>query len=101
METIKNIKKVSILFFIVIGVLHIGSSMFISNNMYLKPALIINQTLDIPFIITGLIYGISSLRISLANQEKSHRILDATLAGAIILIFLILIGINLMVPDIT
>lgn len=99
METFKNIKKVSILFFIGIGILHIGSSLFISNGLYLKESLIVNKTLDIPFIITGLIYGLSSLRLSLANQEKSHRILDVVLAGTIILIFLALIAINLLVPD--
>jgi hypothetical protein len=98
-ETIKNIKKVSILFFIPIGIIHIGSSLFIANNLFLKESIIINKTLDIPFIITGLIYGLSSLRISLANQEKSHKILDVALAGTIVLIFIALIAINLLVPD--
>jgi len=100
MDTIQNIKKVSILFFIIIGALHIGSSLFISNGMYVKEALILNKTLDIPFIITGLIYGTTSLRISLARKEKSHRILDATLAGVIVVVFIALIVINLLVPDI-
>ena len=100
MDTIQNIKKVSILFFIVIGTLHIGSSLFISNGLYLKESLILNKILDIPFIITGLIYGTTSLRISLARKEKSHRILDVALAGIIILVFLALIVINLLVPDI-
>ncbi|MFA4891319.1 MAG: hypothetical protein WC604_03130 [Candidatus Gracilibacteria bacterium] len=99
MDTIQNIKKVSILFFIIIGTLHIGSTLFISNGLYLKQALIINKTLDIPFIITGLIYGLSSLRLSLAQEQKSHTILDTVLAGAIIAIFLGLIAVNLLVPD--
>ena len=99
MDTIQNIKKVSILFFVVIGSLHIGSTLFISNGLYLKEALIVNKTLDIPFIITGLIYGLSSLRISLAQKEKTHKILDATLGGTVIFIFLVLIAINLFVPD--
>lgn len=99
METFKNIKKVSILFFVVIGIVHIGSSLFLANNPFSKEALIINKTLDIPFIITGLIYGLSSLRISLANQEKSHRILDASLIIAIVVIFVGLVLVNLLVPD--
>ena len=99
METLKNIKKVSILFFIVIGILHIGSSLFIANNLYLKESILVNKTLDIPFIVTGLIYGLTSLRLSLAKQEKSHRILDAVLAATVIVIFLALIAINLFVPD--
>jgi len=100
METFKNIKKVSILFFIVIGILHIGSSLFIANHMAMKSAMIINKTLDIPFAITGLIYGLSSLRLSLAIEEKPHRILDAVLLGTILVIFIGLILINLLVPDI-
>lgn len=99
METFKNIKKVSILFFVLIGLVHIGSSLFLANNPFSKEALIINKTLDIPFIITGLIYGLSSLRISLANQEKSHRILDASLIIAIVVIFVGLVLVNLLVPD--
>jgi len=99
METFKNIKKVSILFFAFIGIVHIGSSLFLANNPFSKEALIINKTLDIPFVITGLIYGLSSLRISLANQEKSHRILDASLIIAIVVIFVGLVLVNLLVPD--
>jgi len=99
METLSNIKKVSLLFFIVIGLLHIGSSLFIANDMYLKEAIILNRTLDIPFVITSLIYGLSSLRIALARKEKTHRMLDAVLAGTIIVIFIVLIGVNLFVPD--
>lgn len=99
METFKNIKKVSILFFVLIGLVHIGSSLYLANNPFSKEALIINKTLDIPFIITGLIYGLSSLRISLANQEKSHRILDASLIIAIVVIFVGLVLVNLLVPD--
>jgi len=99
METFKNIKKVSILFFALIGIVHIGSSLFLANNPFSKEALIINKTLDIPFVITGLIYGLSSLRISLANQEKSHRILDASLIIAIVVIFVGLVLVNLLVPD--
>jgi len=99
METLINIKKVSFIFFIVIGIAHIFSSLFVANGLYLKEAIILNKTLDIPFIITSLIYGASSLRISLARKEKSHRMLDAVLAGAIIVIFLGLIAINLFVPD--
>ena len=99
METFKNIKKVSILFFVIIGLVHIGSSLFLANNPISKEALIINKTLDIPFVITGLIYGLSSLRISLANKEKMHKILDASLIIAIVVIFVGLVLVNLLVPD--
>jgi len=100
MDTLNNIKKVSLIFFIVIGIVHIGSSLFIANKLFLKEAIILNKTLDIPFVITALIYGFSSLRISLARKEKTHRILDAVLIGIIVVVFIGLIVINLFVPDI-
>jgi hypothetical protein len=100
MDTLNNIKKVSLIFFIVIGIAHIGSSLFIANDLLLKESIILNKTLDIPFVITALIYGFSSLRIALARKEKTHRILDAVLIGIIALVFVGLIIINLLVPDI-
>lgn len=99
MDTYINIKKVALLFFVVLGILHIGSSLAISNIMFVKEAVVINKTLDIPFIITSLIYGLSSLRISLAEEDKSHTILDAVLISVVVLIFVALIVVNLFVPD--
>ncbi|MBT3865049.1 hypothetical protein HOE67_03225 [Candidatus Peregrinibacteria bacterium] len=101
MDTLLNIKKVSFIFFAVLGLVHIGSSLFIANTLYLKEAIIINKTLDIPFIITSLIYGFTSLRIALARKEKSHRILDVVLACTVIVTFVGLILINILIPDLT
>lgn len=97
--TIINIKKVSLIFFIITGFLHLGSSVFIANELYLKESFILNKTMDIPFIITGLIYGLSSLRLTLTNPDHEHKILDIFLISVIILVLLALILINLIVPD--
>lgn len=99
METIKNIKKVSLIFFVITGFLHLGSSVFIANNAALKTAEIINKTMDIPFILTGLLYGFSSLRINLSDPEKNHKTLDIVLISVIIVILLAVIGINIFVVD--
>lgn len=99
MKTIENIKKVALIFFIITGLLHLGSSAFIANGLYVKNAFIVNKTMDIPFIVTGLIYGLSSLRLSLTNPEKKHKILDIILISVIILILIGLIIINLLLPD--
>lgn len=98
-KTILNIKKTSLLFFIVTGLLHLGSSIFIANQLYLKPAFILNKTMDIPFAVTGLIYGLASLRLTLTNPDHEHKVLDIILICVIILVLLGLIGINLFLPD--
>ena len=100
MKSIENIKKVSLIFFIVTGILHLGSSMFIANGFLLKQAFILNKTMDIPFIITGLIYGFSSLRQNFAEPDKPHKTLDIILISIIIVALIGLIAINLFVPDI-
>lgn len=99
MNTIENIKKVALVFFIITGILHIGSSAFIANQFHLKEATIINKTMDIPFIVTGLIYGFSSLRLALTDQGKPHKTLDIILISVIILILVGVILINLLIPD--
>ncbi|MEK7085993.1 MAG: hypothetical protein AAB953_03195 [Patescibacteria group bacterium] len=99
MNTILNIKKVALLFFVITGILHLSSSIFIANELYIKPAFILNKTMDIPFIITGLIYGLSSLRLTFTNPEHEHKTLDIILICVIIVTLLGLIAINLFLPD--
>ncbi len=99
MNTIINIKKVSLAFFIFTGLVHLGSSALIANQLFLKYSFIINKTADIPFIITGLIYGLSSLRISLTDPNKSHKALDIFLISIIMLTLVALIVINLVLPN--
>ena len=99
METIENAKKVALVFFIITGLIHLGSSVFIANKLFLKQAFILNKTMDVPFIITGLIYGLSTLRLNLTNPQKDHKVLDISLICVIILVLLALIVINLVIPD--
>lgn len=98
-STITNIKKVALIFFIVTGLFHLGSSMFLANDLFTKPAFILNKTMDIPFAITGLIYALSSLRLNLTNPDHDHKTLDIILICAIIAILLGLISVNLFLPD--
>jgi len=101
MNTILNIKKVALIFFIATGILHLGSTVFISNRLFIKEAFILNRTMDIPFLITGLIYGLASLRLSLITPDTEHKTLDIILISVIILILIGLILINLLLPDLT
>lgn len=99
MNTIINIKKVALVFFVITGLLHLGSSILIANELYIKPAFILNKTMDIPFIITGLIYGLSSLRLTFTNPNHEHKTLDIILICVIIVVLLGLVAVNLFVPD--
>ncbi len=98
-KTIKNIQKIALIFFIITGILHLGSTIFINNNFLLKQAFIMNKTMDVPFIITGLIYGFSSLRLSLTDISKPHKTLDIFLMSVIGIILIGLILLKLLVPN--
>ncbi len=99
MKTIVNIKKIALLFFIVTGFIHLGASVFIANQLFIKEATIAHKVMDIPFIITGVIYGLSTLRLNFTDPEKKHKTLDISLAGLTILILIALVVVNLLIPD--
>jgi hypothetical protein len=98
-HTIENIKKVALIFFLVSGLAHLSSSALIMNNLFVKEAFIVNKTFDVPFLLTGLIYGLASLRLTLANPEKEHKTLDIILIVIIMLVLAGLIAVNLIFPD--
>lgn len=100
MNTTINIKKVSLVFFLVAGFFHLGSSVFIANQFYLKEASIVNKIMDVPFIITGLIYAFSSLKLAFTDPDKTYKKLDIFLISVIILVLVGLITINIVIPDI-
>jgi hypothetical protein len=98
-QTLTNIKKVALIFFIITGLLHLGSSLLIANGLFLKQAFILNKTMDVPLVLTGLLYGFASLRLMLTDPNKNHKILDITLMSIIVLVLAGLIFINLAIPN--
>lgn len=56
--------------------------------------------MDVPFVITGLIYAFSSLKIAFTDPDKTYKALDIFLISVIILILIGLITINILIPDI-
>lgn len=100
MNTLKNIQKVSLIFFVVLGLAHIVSGLMAENNYSEAIATIINKTLDIPFAFVALIYGAVSLKLSIAREDTKNTILNVVLLLGIIGIIGTLIYINFFIPDI-
>ena len=97
MKTAENIKKVALLFFFVLGLGHIITGLMFSNNYFTPASLIINRILDIPFAMSALIYGLSSIYTELS--EKKHKVINIVFIVLSLLIFALLLYINLLVPD--
>ena len=99
-NTIINIKKISLVFFVTLGLAHLLTTILISNNIWLKGSTITSKIVAIPFAITGIIYGLSSLRISLSKPDTDHAILNKVLIGISIIAFIGLLIVNLAFPNI-
>ena len=97
MKTAENLKKVSLLLFIVLGLAHILSGLMMTNSYFLPLSFIVNHVLDIPFAMIALIYGLSSIRVGL--KDGSHKAVNILFIVLSLLIFAGLIYINVFVPD--
>ncbi len=83
----------------VTGLMHLGATIFIANSILLKESYVIYNIMDIPFILTGLIYGLASLRLALFRTDQSHKALDIFLGIIIIVALTGLLYINLAIPS--
>ncbi len=96
---VEQIKKISLGLFIALGSTHLFSTLLIINNTWLKFADISGKIIAIPFAISGLVYGLSSLRLSLSQKDKNHKILDIFLASITAIVFIALLVITLVFPN--
>jgi hypothetical protein len=97
MNTLANIKKVSLIFFIAFGGTHLLSSLMLANYYFSDTMRLLNGTLDIPAVISGLLYGFTSLKLYMQDLGKPTKSLD--LVGGIIggITILILIYVNFLI----
>ena len=107
-KTTENLKKVSLILFIVLGLIHILTGFLMTNGVGLPYSFIINHVLDIPFAMTAVIYGLSSIKSGRAHGavpsgalqvEGDHKIINMSFIIMTLLIFVGLVYINIFVPD--
>jgi vacuolar-type H+-ATPase subunit I/STV1 len=98
-KTDNNIKKVALILFLVIGIIHIISGLMFTNNYYVPYSLIVNRALDIPFAMTAIIYAFMTIYTNMEEESPKKNIAKITLISFTVLIFAFLIYINLFIPD--
>jgi len=99
MKLEKNIQKAALVFFLIIGFIHILAHLMILNDYAYEIALTAKKILEIPFILTAAVYGFISIKISFTISEKSHKISNLVFLVLIIILFAILVYLNLFIPD--
>lgn len=95
MNTLKNVQKISLVFFIILGLSHIVSGLMAANNYYPGIMNTTNKILDIPFAVAAILYGASTFKLSF----QDHKLLNAIMIIGIILVLAALVYINFFVPD--
>jgi hypothetical protein len=99
MKLEKNIQKISLIFFLIIGTIHILAHLMILNDYFYELALNAKKILEIPFILTAAVYGFISIKLSFTISEKKHTISNLIFLVLIIILFAILVYLNLFIPD--
>ena len=99
MNTEKNIQKISLIFFFIIGISHILAHLMILNGYLVDAANAVKTILEIPFILVAAVYGFVSIKIGFELPEKKHRISNLIFIFFVIVLFVFLLYINLFVPD--
>ena len=98
MKQLKNIQFVSSIFFYVLGFVIFGLILLVNNQFYGEIPLLILKSLDLPFALAALLYGLSSLRLSLGDEVKSDMI-DAILIFVAVFAFVLMIYLNFAFKD--
>ena len=99
MNTDRNIQKVALVFFFLIGLGHLMAHLMLTNGYWLDISYAIKKILEIPFILSAAIYGFMSIKISFSTPEKDHKIANIIIILLVIILFAILIYLNLFIPD--
>lgn len=99
MNTDKNIQKVALVFFFVIGLIHIVAHLMLTSGYIMNIAYATKSILEIPFILSAAIYGFMSIKISFTTSEKDHKIANIIIILLVIILFAALIYLNLFIPD--
>lgn len=82
MNTVENVKKVSLVFFLVLTGAHLLSSLMLANGYAAKPMTLVNNSLDIPAILAGILYAFTSAKRYLEDIGKDNMTFDIT-AGVV------------------
>lgn len=94
MSTIGNLKKVSLLLFIVLAGAHILATLLVARGMVSRPLTLIQGTLDLPAILAGILYAFSSAKLYMEELGKDTKTFDlvAGILGGMALISAIVVN---------
>ncbi len=110
MKFLRNLHTASELLFFIIGSAMLIAYLFYKNNFYSYSSEIFLRLADIPFALVGILFALTSLRISVNeqlssfDQKKKDELVEAPMVDAVLIIisfilFLTVLFMNFAVPD--
>lgn len=99
MELFDQIRKISFIFFIIVGLVHFLAGFFFVNGYFAPESGLLNRVLFIPFVLATLTYGLSNFKYHLLEYGKDSKTWNYIFIGFGAAIFLILLSIELLVVD--
>lgn len=94
MELYDYIRKISFIFFVILGLAHFVAGLLYVNGYATQITLTVNRALFIPFVLTGLAYVFSGIKC-----KFNAKWLTFLFIGIAVAVFLGLIAIEIFVPD--
>lgn len=101
MELYDQIRRISFVFFLIVGLAHFLSGLFFINGYFVPESGIVNRVLFIPFVLATLTYAFSNLKYHLSELGRDAKWLNYTLIGTGIAVFFGLLVVELFVVDST
>lgn len=99
MELLDQIRKISFVFFLILGLAHFLAGLMYINGYYVPVSGIINRVLFIPFVLAALTYGLSNLKYRMLELGKDSKVWNYTFIALGIVVFLALLAIELFIID--
>src|SRR4030042_4494765 len=91
----RNIQKISLIFFFILGLANLLGYLMLVNGYMPETANAVKMISEIPFILSAAVYGFMGLKISLESPGTKHSLSNITFIVILISLFALLIYINL------
>lgn len=99
MELYDHIRRISFVFFVIVGLAHFISGLLYINGHFAPGSALVNRVLFIPFVLVTLTYAWSNLKYHLLSYGKDSKAVTYGTISLGIALFLALISIEFFVAD--
>lgn len=99
MELYDQIRKISFIFFVILGLAHFLAGLAYINGYFVPQSGLANRVLFIPFVLSTLSFALSSLKYNLLEYGKNEKWMNYAIVAIGIIVFLGLLAIELFVVD--